>query len=72
MHVSHALGVAIAVAVYILTLIFRFNFGPIGIVLRIIFALLIIMPYIGAGSKSIRAHFFFKYDSILTKNVKDD
>ncbi|MGJ8665870.1 MAG: DUF983 domain-containing protein [Patiriisocius sp.] len=72
MYVSYAVGIAVAVAAYFLGLIFGFDFGPTGILLSIVGALVITMPYIGAVSKSIWAHFFFKYDSLIAKNVKDD
>ena len=60
MYVSYAVGVAVAVAAYVLSLIFGCNFGPAGILISIIGALLILMPYIGAVSKSIWAHMFLK------------
>jgi uncharacterized protein (DUF983 family) len=72
MYVSYGVGIAVAVAAYILQLIVGFNFGPTGIMLTIIFALIITMPYIAAVSKSIWAHFFFKYDPTIAKRVKDD
>ncbi len=68
MYVSYGVGIAVAVGVYVLTLIFGLDFGPTGILTSIVIALIITMPYIGAVSKSIWAHFFFKYDpSILKK-----
>ncbi|GHC61916.1 DUF983 domain-containing protein [Ulvibacter litoralis] len=60
MYVSYAVGVAVAVAAYVLLLIFGIDFGPTGIFLTIIGALLILMPYIGAVSKAIWAHIFLK------------
>lgn len=72
MYVSYAVGVAIAVAAYFLGLIFGFNFGPTGILLSIIGTLVITMPYIGAVSKSIWAHFFFKYNAEIAKKVSND
>lgn len=70
MYVSYSVGIAIAIAAYLLTLIFGFNFGPTGILLSILLVLIITMPYIGAVSKAIWAHFFFKYDKELAKNIK--
>ena len=69
MYVSYGVGIAVAVAAYVLTLIFGFNFGPTGILLSIVFALVVTMPYIGAVSKSIWAHFFFKYNPTIAKQV---
>ena len=60
MYVSYAVGIAVAVAVYVLSLIFGLNFGPVGIFITIIVALVLLMPYIGAVSKSIWAHIFLK------------
>lgn len=60
MYVSYAVGIAVAVAAYVLTLIFGLNFGPTGIMLSIVAALVITSPYIGAVSKSIWAHMFLK------------
>ena len=72
MYVSYGVGIAVAVAAYVLTLIFGFNFGPTGILLSIVFALVVTMPYIGAVSKSIWAHFFFKYNPKIAKQVNND
>jgi len=62
-------GVAVAVAVYVLSLIFGLDFGPTEILVSIIVALVITMPYIGAVSKSIWAHFFFKYNAEIAEKV---
>ncbi|WP_415371503.1 hypothetical protein [Patiriisocius sp. Uisw_047] len=67
MYVSYGVGIAFAVATYLLTLIFGYDFGPTGILLSIIGVLLITMPYIGAVSKAIWAHFFFKYNPEIAK-----
>lgn len=72
MYVSYGVGVAIAVAAYALTVIFGFNFGPTGILVSVIFALIITMPYIGAVSKAIWAHMFFKYNPAIAKKVSND
>jgi len=69
MYVSYAVGVAVAVAVYVLSLIFGLDFGPTEILVSIIVALVITMPYIGAVSKSIWAHFFFKYNAEIAEKV---
>ena len=72
MYVSYGVGIAVAVAAYVLTLIFGFDFGPSGILLSIVLALILTMPYIGAVSKSIWAHFFFKYNPEIAKKVSND
>ena len=72
MYVSYAVGVAFAVATYVLILLFGLDFGPMGILLSIVGVLLVSMPYIGAVSKSIWAHFFFKYDAEIAKRVAND
>ena len=70
MYVSYSVGIAVAVAVYVLTLIFGLDFGPTGILMSIVIALIFTMPYIGAVSKSIWAHFFFKYDPNILKKAE--
>ena len=70
MYVSYGVGIAVAVAVYVLTLIFGLGFGPTGILTSIVIALIFTMPYIGAVSKSIWAHFFFKYDPTILKKAE--
>lgn len=72
MYVSYGVGIAVAVATYVLTLIFGLEFGPTGILLSVIFALFLTMPYIGAVSKSIWAHFFFKFNPEIAKKVSND
>ena len=72
MYVSYAVGIAVAVATYVLSLIFGLDFGPTGILLSIILILLLLMPYIGAVSKSIWAHFFLKYNPEIAKKVSND
>ncbi len=62
MYVSYAVGVAVAIATYVLTLVIGWTLGPAEILLSIISVLVVLMPYIGAVSKSIWAHFFFKYE----------
>lgn len=69
MYVSYAVGVAFAVATYVLILIFGLDFGPGGILLSIIGVLVLTMPYNGAVSKSIWAHFFFKYNPEIANKV---
>ena len=70
MYVSYAVGVAVAVAVYVLILIFGLDLGIAGIFATIVGTLVVLMPYIGAVSKSIWANFFFKYDRNLADKLK--
>ena len=70
MYVSYAVGVAVAVAVYVLILIFGLELSIAGIFGAIVGALVLLMPYIGAVSKSIWANFFFKYDKAVARKVK--
>ncbi|MFC5048299.1 DUF983 domain-containing protein [Aquimarina hainanensis] len=71
MYVSYGVGIAIAVAVYILSVIFGLQLSPLGIFIAIVMVLIALMPYIGAVSKSIWASFFFKYDKKLAKKVRN-
>ena len=61
MYVSYAIGVAMAVAVFVLGLLLGFK-GMLQYFFAISIVLVILMPYIGALSKSIWAHFFIDYD----------
>tara|TARA_R110001632_G_scaffold194733_3_gene316189 strand:+ start:1262 stop:1522 length:261 start_codon:yes stop_codon:yes gene_type:complete len=70
MYVSYGVGAGVAIAVYVLTLLFGVDFGPTGILLSIILVLVLLMPYIGAVSKSIWDHWFFKYDATISQNIK--
>lgn len=72
MYVSYGVGTGVAISVYVLTLLFGLDLGPSGILLSIIIALILLMPYIGAVSKSIWAHLFFKYDATIAQNIKLD
>ncbi|MAM27843.1 MAG: DUF983 domain-containing protein [Flavobacteriaceae bacterium] len=72
MYVSYAVGVAVAIAVFVLTLIFGMDLGPGGILLSIVGTLVLTMPYIGAVSKSIWAHFFFKYNPKIANKASND
>ena len=71
MYVSYAVGVAVAVAVYMLILIFGLDLGIAGIFGAIVGVLVLLMPYIGAVSKSIWANFFFKYDRTVASKAKE-
>ena len=72
MYVSYGVGIAVAFAVYVLTLLFGLDFGPTGIMLSIVGTLLFATPYVGAISKSIWAHLFLKYDPEIAKKVSND
>ena len=62
MYVSYAVGVALAIATYLTTVVLGWEVGPAEILWTIVSFLLLLMPYIGAVSKSIWAHFFFTYE----------
>jgi uncharacterized protein (DUF983 family) len=70
MYVSYAVGVAVAVAVYVLIYLLGMDLGIAGIFGVIVGVLVVLMPYIGAVSKSIWANFFFKYDGEVARKVK--
>lgn len=70
MYVSYAVGIAVAVAVFVLIKLFGLVMGPLGIFISIVVALIVLMPYIGAVSKSIWANIFFKYDASIAESIK--
>lgn len=70
MYVSYAVGVAVGVAVYMLILIFGLDLGVGAIFGSIVGVLVLLMPWIGAVSKSIWANFFFKYNREIANQVK--
>lgn len=70
MYVSYAVGIAVAIAVYVLTLLFAMDLQVSHLFILIVSTLVILMPYIAAVSKSIWANFFFKYDPELAKKVR--
>jgi len=72
MYVSYGVGVALAVAVYVLMLLMGIDLGIAGIFGVIIATLVLLMPYIGAISKSIWANFFFKYDEGIAQKAKQN
>ena len=72
MYVSYGVGIAIAVAVFMLSIIFNIELGPKELLISIIVALIITMPYIGAVSKAIWAHLFIKYNPEIAKKVQND
>lgn len=60
MYVSYAVGVAVGVAIFVLTFFSGLATHPLAIFGYIVLGLFLLMPYIGAASKSIWAHFFLK------------
>lgn len=72
MYVSYGLGVAVAVAVYAIVLILGLDLGLGGIFAAIIGTLVLLMPYIGAVSKTIWANFFFEYDEEVARKVRQN
>lgn len=67
MYVSY--GVGIAVAVYVLTLIFGLQLKISTLFAVIVVSLLLAMPWIAAVAKSIWANIFFKFDKKTAQEV---
>ncbi|MDT0556199.1 DUF983 domain-containing protein [Patiriisocius hiemis] len=72
MYVSYAVGIAVGVAIFVLTYFTGLASHPLTIFGYIVLGLFLLMPYIGAVSKSIWAHFFFKYKPTIAKQVNND
>lgn len=72
MYVSYAVGIAVGVAVFVLTYFTGLAKHPLAIFGYIVSGLFLLMPYIGAVSKSIWAHFFFKYKPKIAEQVSND
>jgi uncharacterized protein (DUF983 family) len=72
MYVSYGVGIAFAVAAYMILLILGLADSPMRIFIVIVITLAVFFPYIGAVSKSIWAHLFFKYDAVKAQEVKND
>lgn len=72
MYVSYAVGVAIGVAIFVITYFTGMANHPLNIFGYIVAALFVLMPYIGAVSKSIWAHTFLKYNPVIAKQVSND
>lgn len=72
MYVSYGVGIAFAVATYVILALLGYANNPLTIFISIVIVLALTFPYIGAVSKSIWAHLFFKYDSIIAKKVRND
>ena len=63
MYVSYALGVALAVAVYVLLLLVGLGKNALTAFFIIATAIIVLSPYVYQLSKVIWASFFIKYDS---------
>jgi uncharacterized protein (DUF983 family) len=61
MYVSYAIGVAVAVAVFVLGMLVGIE-SMLTYFFSMSVVLLVLMPYIGALAKSVWAHFFIDYD----------
>nr|WP_238565986.1 hypothetical protein [Nonlabens ulvanivorans] len=72
MYVSYGVGIAFAVATYVILLFLGLANDPLTIFIAIVAVLALTFPYIGAVSKAIWAHLFFKYNSQIAKQVKND
>ena len=70
MYVSYGVGIAVGVAVYVLTLLFGLDLHVSTLFILIVAALILAMPYIAAVSKSIWANMFFKYDKSIAERIK--
>ncbi|WP_339656557.1 DUF983 domain-containing protein [uncultured Maribacter sp.] len=69
MYVSYGVGIAVAVAAYVLTLIFGLQLKISTLFIVIVTALILTMPWIAAVSKSIWANIFFKFDKKIAQEV---
>lgn len=70
MYVSYGVGIAFAVAAYVILLILGLADQPLNIFLAIVFVLALTFPYIGAIAKAIWAHLFIKYDPEIAEKVR--
>tara|TARA_R110002051_G_scaffold48308_2_gene95358 strand:- start:111801 stop:112190 length:390 start_codon:yes stop_codon:yes gene_type:complete len=69
MYVSYGVGIAVAVAAYVLTRIFGLQLGIKSLFIIIVVALVLAMPWIAAVSKSIWANMFFKFDKEIAQKI---
>tara|TARA_R110002167_G_scaffold361212_1_gene579281 strand:- start:397 stop:786 length:390 start_codon:yes stop_codon:yes gene_type:complete len=69
MYVSYGVGIAVAVAAYVLTLIFGLQLKISTLFIVIVTTLILAMPWIAAVSKSIWANIFFKFDKKIAQEV---
>ncbi|WP_424000931.1 DUF983 domain-containing protein [Maribacter sp. IgM3_T14_3] len=69
MYVSYAVGIAVAVAAYVLTLLFGLQLSIGALFVVIVASLVVTMPWIAAVSKSIWANMFFKFDKEIARKI---
>jgi uncharacterized protein (DUF983 family) len=69
MYVSYAVGIAVAVAAYVLTLLFGLQLSIGALFIVIVASLVLAMPWIAAVSKSIWANMFFKFDKEIARKI---
>ncbi len=69
MYVSYAVGIAVAVAAYVLTLLFGLQLSIGALFIVIVASLVVAMPWIAAVSKSIWANMFFKFDKEIARKI---
>lgn len=69
MYVSYGLGVALAIAVFVSSLLLNLQLSIFQQFIAIVVVLVFAMPYLGAVSKAIWAHFFFKFDKEIARQV---
>lgn len=72
MYVSYGVGIAFAVATCVLLFIFGMANNPLTIFISIVVTLALTFPYIGALSKAIWAHIFFRYNPQIAKKISND
>lgn len=71
MYVSYAVGVALAVGIFVLTQLLAPGMSLLTVFGCIVGGLVLLMPWIGAVSKSIWAHLFMAYDPKVARMVQD-
>ena len=69
MYVSYGVGIAVAVATYVLTLFIGLQLKISTLFVVIVVSLILSMPWIAAVSKSIWANMFFKFDKRIAQEV---
>lgn len=72
MYVSYGVGIAFAVATYVILLLLGIAGNPLTIFISVVVVLAFTFPYIGAVSKAIWAHLFIKYNLVIAQQVKHD
>ena len=69
MYVSYGVGIAVAVATYVLTLFIGLQLKISTLFVVMVVSLILSMPWIAAVSKSIWANMFFKFDKRIAQEV---